>query len=101
MKELKIILRGERLVAKRVIDEESTSSSGIIIPVGEKDTPNEAVVVKIGVELNMDDVKRGIRPITVGDTILIGKYDGIEYLENGEQYILVQESDIVGVIPAE
>ncbi len=79
---------GERLLVKTVEDT-NTTASGIIIPDNAKEKPNRAEVVAISNEI--EDLK-------VGDTVVYGKYSGTELSLDGAEYIVLDLSDVLGVI---
>jgi chaperonin GroES len=79
---------GDRLLVKTV-EEANTTASGIIIPDNAKEKPNRAEVVAVGNEV--EDVK-------VGDTVVYGKYAGTELVLEGSDYIVLELSDVLGVI---
>jgi len=79
---------GERLLVKSV-EESNTTASGIIIPDNAKEKPNRAEVIAVSNEV--EDVK-------VGDTIVYGKYAGTELVLDGTEYIVLDLSDVLGVI---
>jgi len=79
---------GDRILVKTV-EEANTTASGIIIPDNAKEKPNRAEVVAISNEV--EDVK-------VGDTVVYGKYSGTELTLDGTQYIVLEISDVLGVI---
>ncbi len=86
----------DRIVIKR-IEEKETVKGGIIIPDTAKEKPQEAEVVAVGKgkrekgELIPLDVK-------VGDRILFGKYSGTEIKLEGEEYLIIREDEVLGVI---
>jgi chaperonin GroES len=79
---------GDRLLVKAV-EESNTTASGIIIPDNAKEKPNRAEVVAIGSEV--EDVK-------VGDSVVYGKYAGTELVLEGSEYMVLELSDVLGVI---
>ncbi len=79
---------GDRLLVKSV-EESNTTASGIIIPDNAKEKPNQAEVVAVGNDV--EDVK-------VGDTVVFGKYSGTELSLEGTAYIVLDLSDVLGVI---
>jgi chaperonin GroES len=79
---------GDRLLVKAV-EESNTTASGIIIPDNAKEKPNRAEVVAIGSEV--EDVK-------VGDNVVYGKYAGTELVLEGSEYMVLELSDVLGVI---
>jgi len=88
---------GDRVLVKRV-DEESKTKGGIIIPDTAKEKPQEGKVVAVGTGTRGDDGK--ITPLDVkpGDKVLFGKWSGSEVTVDGEELIIMKESDILGVI---
>ena len=87
----------DRVIVKRV-DEEEKTKGGIIIPDTAKEKPQEGKVVAVGKGKVDDDGK--VRPLDVkaGDRILFGKYAGTEIKIDGEDLLIMKESDIMGVI---
>jgi chaperonin GroES len=79
---------GERLLVKSV-EESNTTASGIIIPDNAKEKPNRAEVVAVGSEVNN---------VNVGDTVVYGKYAGTELVLDGSDYMVLELSDVLGVI---
>src|SRR5436309_14741523 len=89
----------DRLLIRRVEAEEKTTG-GIIIPDTAKEKPMEGEVVSVGPGARGDDGK--IQPLDVkaGDRVLFGKWSGTEIKHEGEDLIIMKESDIMGVIDA-
>ena len=87
----------DRVVIRRVEAEEKTAG-GIIIPDTAKEKPMEGEVVAVGPGARGEDGK--IRPLDVksGDRVLFGKWSGTEVKLDGEDLIIMKESDIMGVI---
>ena len=87
----------DRLVVKRVPEEEKTKG-GIIIPDTAKEKPVEGEVVAVGQGKVLEDGK--LRPLDVkaGDRILFGKYSGTEIKINGEEHLILREEEVLGVI---
>ena len=87
----------DRLVVKRVREEEKTKG-GIIIPDTAKEKPIEGEVIAVGNGKVSDDGK--VRPLDVkpGDRVLFGKYSGTEVKVDGEEHLMLREDDILGVI---
>ena len=77
---------------------ETTTSSGIIIPDNAKEKPQKGKVVAVGPGRINDDGKTLDMPVKVGDTVVYSKYAGTEYSENGSEYLIVKESDILAVV---
>ncbi|WP_304546038.1 co-chaperone GroES [Sulfurimonas microaerophilic] len=79
---------GERILVKSVA-ESNTTASGIIIPDNAKEKPNRAEVMAIGSE---------VKEVNVGNTVVFGKYAGTELALEGQDYIVLELSDVLGVI---
>lgn len=87
----------DRLLVQRV-EEEKTTKGGIIIPDTAKEKPAEGKVVAVGDGKVADDGKRIPLAIKKGDRILFGKYSGTEVKIEGEDYLIMREDDVLGVI---
>jgi len=87
----------DRIVVKRVA-EETTTKGGIIIPDTAKEKPAEGKVVSVGNGKVADDGKRVALEIKTGDRILFGKYSGTEVKIEGEEFLIMREDDVLGVI---
>ncbi len=87
----------DRVLVRRVEAEEKTAG-GIIIPDSAKEKPQEGEVVAAGAGLKSD--KGEITPLDVkaGDRILFGKWSGTEVKINGEDLLIMKESDILGIV---
>jgi chaperonin GroES len=88
---------GQRVLVKRV-DEEEKSAGGIIIPDTAKEKPQEAKVVSLGTGGKDDDGNAIEFTVAVGDIVLISKYGGTDVKVDGEDLLIVNESDILGII---
>ena len=87
----------DRVVVKR-IDEQETVRGGIIIPDSAKEKPQEAEVVAAGNGKRGDDGKLIPLEVKVGDRILFGKYSGNDIKIDGEEYLILREDEILGVL---
>jgi len=87
----------DRILVKRV-EEESTTKGGIIIPDTAKEKPAEGEVVSVGAGKIGEDGKRIALELKKGDKILFGKYSGTEVKIEGEEYLIMREDDILGII---
>jgi len=87
----------DRILVRRV-EEEGTTRGGIIIPDSAKDKPQEGEVVSAGKGKISEEGK--VRPLDVkeGDRILFGKYSGTEIKLDGEDFIIMREEEVLGVI---
>ena len=87
----------DRILVQRVA-EETTTKGGIIIPDTAKEKPAEGKVVAVGNGKVGDDGKRIALEIKTGDRILFGKYSGTEVKIEGEEFLIMREDDVLGVI---
>jgi len=89
----------DRVVVKRVKEEEKTRG-GIIIPETAQEKPQEGEIVAVGPGGRDEDGERIPMDVKVGDRILFGKWSGTEVKLDGEDLLIMKESDIMGVIEA-
>ncbi len=87
----------DRIIVQRVA-EETTTKGGIIIPDTAKEKPAEGKVVAVGNGKLGDDGKRIPLEIKAGDRILFGKYSGTEVKIEGDEFLIMREDDVLGVI---
>ena len=87
----------DRVIVKRVAEEEK-SKGGIIIPDTAKEKPQQGKVIAAGTGKVKDDGKRTPLDVKEGDTILFGKYSGQEIKMDGEEYLIMREEEILGVV---
>ena len=88
---------GDRVLVKRVEEEERTKG-GIIIPDTAKEKPQEGEVVAVGPGARDEDGKHIQPEVNAGDRILFGKWSGTEVKIDGEDLLIMKESDIMGVL---
>ena len=89
----------DRVLVKR-LDEDEKSPGGIIIPDTAKEKPSEGKVVAVGSGTKSEDGKVTALDVTKGDKILFGKWSGTEVTVDGDDLIIMKESDIIGVVAA-
>jgi chaperonin GroES len=87
----------DRVVVRRV-DSEEKSAGGIIIPDTAKEKPSEGVIVSVGPGARDESGKVVPLDVKEGDRILFGKWSGTEVKLNGQDLLIMKESDIMGVI---
>jgi len=87
----------DRVLVRRVEAEEKTAG-GIIIPDSAKEKPAEGEIVAVGEGARDDDGDRIALDVKVGDRVLFGKWSGTEVKVNGEDLLIMKESDILGII---
>ncbi|HYG98804.1 MAG TPA: co-chaperone GroES [Terriglobales bacterium] len=87
----------DRIVVRRV-EEAETTRGGLIIPDTAKDKPQEGEVISVGKGKISEDGK--VRPLDVkeGDRILFGKYSGTEIKIDGEDYLIMREEEVLGIL---
>jgi len=87
----------DRILVKRV-EEEQTTKGGIIIPDSAKEKPAEAKVIAVGNGRTGDDGKVVPLEVKKGDRVLFGKYSGTEVKIDGEEYLILREDDVLGIL---
>ena len=87
----------DRLLVQRVEEEEKTKG-GIIIPDTAKEKPAEGKVVAVGKGKVDENGKPIPMEVKKGDRILFGKYSGTEIIIEGEEYLIMREDDVLGII---
>jgi chaperonin GroES len=88
---------GDRVVVKPLA-RESVTRSGIVLPDTAKEKPQEGEILAIGNGKVLDNGKRAVLEVTIGQRILFAKYAGTEVKVEGEEYLILRESDIMGII---
>ncbi len=94
---MKIRPLGDRILVKRIKEEEKTKG-GIIIPDTAKEKPQEGKVVAVGKGKMTEEGKLLTPDVKAGDRILFGKYSGSEVKLEGEEHLILREDDILGVL---
>ena len=94
---MKIRPLGDRILVKRIKEEEKTKG-GIIIPDTAKEKPQEGKVVAVGKGKHDDNGKLIPLEVKAGDKILFGKYSGSEIKLEGEEHLILREDDILGIL---
>jgi chaperonin GroES len=89
----------DRIVVKR-IEEQETTRSGIIIPDSAQEKPQEAEVVAVGNGKRLEDGTLVALDVKAGDRVLFGKYSGNEIRVDGEEYLIMREDDVLGILNA-
>jgi chaperonin GroES len=87
----------DRILVKRV-ESETKTKGGLYIPDSAKEKPTEATVVAVGPGKVRDDGTRRELSVKKGDRVLFGKYDGTEVKIDGEDHLIIRESDVLGVL---
>jgi chaperonin GroES len=94
---VKIRPLGDRVVVK-AIAREAVTKSGIVLPDTAKEKPQEGEIVAAGSGKVLDNGKRTTLEVQVGQKVLFAKYAGTEVKLDGEEYLILRESDILGII---
>ena len=89
----------DRVLVRRVQGEEKTKG-GLIIPDSAKEKPAEGEVVAVGEGARKDSGELIAPAVKAGDRILVGKWSGTEVTLDGTEYLIMKESDILGIIDA-
>ena len=92
----KLIPLGDRVVVKQEPSEEKTKS-GIVLPESAKEKPSEGTVVAVGSGRVLDNGQKVPLEVKIGDKIIYSKYGGTEVKIDGEEYVILQERDILAV----
>ena len=87
----------DRVVVRRLEGDEKTAG-GLIIPDAAKEKPSEGQIVSVGAGARDEDGDRIAMDVSVGDKILFGKWSGTEIKIDGEDLLIMKESDIMGII---
>jgi chaperonin GroES len=88
---------GDRVVVRRVKEDQKTPG-GIIIPETAQEKPQEGEVISVGPGALDDDGKRVVPEVKTGDRVLFGKWSGTEVKLDGQELLIMKESDIMGII---
>jgi chaperonin GroES len=87
----------DRVVVRRIEGDEKTAG-GLIIPDNAKEKPAEGEVIAVGAGAKDEDGERIAMDVKAGDKILFGKWSGTEITLDGEELLIMKESDILGII---
>ena len=82
----------------KVLDSDEKTAGGIIIPDTAKEKPQEGEVVAVGPGAKNEDGKLTPMDVKIGDVVLFGKWSGTEVKMNSDEYLIMKESDIMGII---
>lgn len=87
----------DRVLVRRV-EEDTKTAGGIIIPDSAQEKPSEGEIVAAGTGAKSEDGKVTPLDVKAGDRVLFGKWSGTEVKVNGEELLIMKESDILGII---
>jgi chaperonin GroES len=88
---------GDRLIVK-VVEEEETTASGIVLPDTAKEKPQRGKVLAVGDGKVGDDNERVPLDVTEGDEVLYSKYGGTEIVVEGDELLVLRESDVLAKV---
>ncbi len=94
---MKLVPLDDRIVVQR-LEAEGTTEGGIVLPDTAREKPQQAKVVAVGPGRMLDDGSRAGLDVKVGDTVLIGKYQGTEITIDGEEYVFLKAEDLLAVL---
>ncbi|MEK6797923.1 MAG: co-chaperone GroES [Planctomycetota bacterium] len=97
MAKVKIRPLGDKVIVKRVEAEEKTAG-GIVLPDTAKEKPKRGIVLSVGNGKLLDDGTRSLMQVKKDDQVLFTSYAGTEVKINGEEYLIMEESDILGIL---
>src|SRR5271165_7080314 len=88
----------DRIVVKRIETEIEKTHGGLFIPDSAKEKPQEDEVVAVGKGKRLEDGKVIPLDVQVGDRILFGKYSGSDIKINGNEYLIMREDEVLGIL---
>jgi chaperonin GroES len=88
----------DRIVVKRIDTQDEKTAGGLIIPDSAKEKPQEGEVVAVGKGKRLEDGKVVTLDVQVGDRILFGKYSGSEIKLDGNEYLIMREDEVLGIL---
>ena len=93
---MKLVPLGDKIVLKQ-LEAEETTKAGIVLPGQAKEKPQEAEVIAVGPGGNIDG-KEVVMQVKAGDKVIYSKYAGTDVELDGEEYIIVKQSDILAIV---
>ncbi|MEM1108199.1 MAG: co-chaperone GroES [Planctomycetota bacterium] len=94
---MKIKPLGDKIIVQRLEAEEKTAS-GIFLPEGAKEKPQQAKVVRVGTGKTLDNGEKTTFQVKEGDTIILGKWGGTEIKVDGQDYIVMGEDEVLAIV---
>lgn len=88
----------DRVILKRIDENENKTAGGLFIPDTAKEKPQEGEVIAVGEGKYKEDGTRQTLDVNAGDRVLFGKYSGSEIKLDGEEYLIMREDEILGII---
>ena len=90
----------DRIVVKRLDNEAEKTSGGLFIPDSAKEKPQEGEVMSVGKGKRLEDGKVVPLDVQPGDRILFGKYSGSEIKLDGDEFLIMREDEVLGILDA-
>ena len=91
---------GDRVIVE-LLEEETTTASGIVLPDTAKEKPQKGTVIAVGLGEKNDDGDRIPVDVEVGDVVIFSKYGGTEVKDGVDEYLILRESDILAKVVAD
>jgi chaperonin GroES len=88
----------DRIVVKRIEDDTEKTAGGLFIPDSAKEKPQQGEVIAVGQGKRSEDGKLMPLDVKAGDRILFGKYSGSDIKMDGEEYMIMREDEVLGVL---
>ena len=88
----------DRVIVRRIEDNTNQTAGGLFIPDSAKEKPQEGEVIAVGEGKYKEDGSRQTLDVKAGDRVLFGKYSGSEIKLDGEEFLIMREDEILGII---
>jgi chaperonin GroES len=88
----------DRVIVKRIEETNNQTAGGLFIPDSAKEKPQEGEVIAVGAGKYKEDGTRQTLDVKEGDRVLFGKYSGSEIKLDGEEFLIMREDEILGII---
>lgn len=88
----------DRVIVRRIEETSNQTAGGLFIPDSAKEKPQEGEVIAAGAGKYKEDGTRQVLDVKAGDRVLFGKYSGSEIKIDGEEFLIMREDEILGVI---
>jgi chaperonin GroES len=95
---MKLVPLEDRVVVK-LLEQEEKTASGIVLPDTAKEKPTKATVVAVGPGKYDDNGKLIPMPVNVGDIVVFAKYAGTELKLDGDEFLVLRATDLIGILP--
>ena len=95
---MKLVPLEDRVVVK-LLEQEETTKSGIVLPDTAKEKPSKAKVVAVGPGKYDEHGKLIPMPVNTGDIVVFAKYSGTELKLDGDEYLVLRATDLIGILP--